>query len=191
MGTLSHYAAFAKNGARLTVILRVPEDIVYPQLIINEIRQLDWYLVEATKTPLPTIHSRSFSLFVPTKYFNNYLDYVKDDYMIEELDNTDVIDTLFIRYMKEYALAYANPSRFKLIASKNMFDVINCMNVAFYGEALDSKKYPLIKQEISLMSTQSFPLKKCSAFKNKVKKILRKIPLLRYLKNKIKKIKPN
>ena len=154
MGTLSHYSVFAKEEARITILLREPETRVYPQLIINKVCDFDWYIVEVTKTLLPTTHARSFSLFAPTVFFQEYLEYVHEPYSKDELNDFVVSDEMFMDYIKGYLLAYSDPSRFSLIAQRNMFDVIRAMNLAINDKLLELPVHNMTTSESVALNIQ-------------------------------------
>ena len=141
MGTLSHFAVFASEKTVLTILLRTAGSTILPQIIINRVCRNNWYLVEACQVPLPTSHSHSLTLYVPTRYFEHYLDTVKEPYEAEELNDFQISDELYIRYFKEYASAYANPNRFRLIAGAGIYDVVSALNLAFFGRTLPSEQF--------------------------------------------------
>lgn len=139
MGTLSHAALFATDGARLTCLLRCGATIM-PQLIVNEARRLDWKMCDAFLNVLPTEQGYGAYLYAPTKYFAS---------LAEELgwevpptdDDARMPDDLVAPYLRLWLKTYADPKRFDAICGKSMFDVLNSLSISLDGVELQRKAY--------------------------------------------------
>lgn len=156
MGTLTHLAVFAEPGTELVCFLRKADEITHPQVIINELRKLDWYIVEATKTPLPTTHVRGIFLYGLTPYFADFMRYKK--WKFDE--NYHVSDEMMLEYLKNWADYYSKPQRYVMIRKATIWDTVKGLNWAFYGRTLQEKEYNIAEKKTE-------PTKKAEAPKPK------------------------
>ena len=78
LGSLSHFAIFCKPGTKFTMLTRVDNNTLCPQCLINEARNIDWYIVDASLNFLP-LQNRSCGvcLLGETKHWKKY---VKEKY---------------------------------------------------------------------------------------------------------------
>ena len=78
LGSLSHLALFCRPGTKFTMLTRVDDDTLYPQCLINEAKDIDWVIVDASMNFLPLQHrGGGVSLLGETKFWRQY---VKEKY---------------------------------------------------------------------------------------------------------------
>jgi hypothetical protein len=159
IGAISHLFVFAKNNIRTTCILRDPNRIIYPQIVLNQLKQFDWYFVEATKSPLPIVHDHGIFLYIPTTYFISYLHSIGVSSNIEKND-MEISPQLLFSYIKKWTQMFSNTRHYKFVENKTLFDCLNALNYALYGSHLDRKKYKdpndeilKLKKEINAMQS--------------------------------------
>ena len=74
MGSLSHLALFCKPGIKFTMLTRVDDDTLYPQCLINEAKDIDWYIVDVSMNLLPLRHRDcGVCLLGETTYWKQYI----------------------------------------------------------------------------------------------------------------------
>lgn len=156
MGTLTHMAVFAEPGTEMICFLRKAEEITHPQIIINELRKLDWYIVEATKTPLPTTHVRGIFLYGLTPFFADFMRYKGWKFDV----NYRIPDEMMLEYLKNWTDYYSKPQRYVMIRNATIWDTVKGLNWAFYGRTLQEKEYNIAEKKTE-------PTKKAEAPKPK------------------------
>lgn len=156
MGTLTHLAVFAEPGTELVCFLRKADEITHPQIIINELRKLNWYIVEATKTPLPTTHVRGIFLYGLTPCFADFMRYKRWEFD----ENYHIPDEMMLEYLKKWADYYSKPQRYVMIRKATIWDTVKGLNWAFYGRTLQEKEYNIAEKKTE-------PTKKTEAPKTK------------------------
>lgn len=139
MGTLSHLCLFCKEGTNLTILRRYDNSMLLPQTLINQLKNLNVYYVDATYNFLPTQHSGGVFLYGPTKYFRNYLDKRNFEYDEEELF-FDLKEYAY-EYIVKWRTNYLNVKNFNEIADRDMVDVINSISRALGEPEISRKKY--------------------------------------------------
>lgn len=139
MGTLSHLGLFCQEGTKFTIIRRYDKSILLPQILINQLKKLDVYYVDATYNFLPTQHSGGVFLYGPTEYFRHYLDERHIEYDEEEL-KFDLGKHAF-EYISKWRTNYLKVKNFNEIAAFDMVDVLNAMNRALGEKEISRKKY--------------------------------------------------
>ena len=142
LGTLSHLAVFAQDKSEWVILLREPETVILQQIIINELKQLDWCYVEATKNILPTTHSHGVFLYCDTEYFQEYL----ESWGVASVQNGQeqgrVSPELLVQYCTAWAEHYKNPAEFKRIQNKQMRDLLKSLSRQFLEQDIDISQYP-------------------------------------------------
>lgn len=130
MGTLSHLALFAQEGARLDILLRDPASLIKPQLLIGEARRLKTNIIEATKNILPTHHADGVFLYYPTRFFQAFCE--EHAYPYTPIDFKIFLQEHLYDYLKLYTENYQNEFTFKKIRRKTLFDLIDSLSYAFF-----------------------------------------------------------
>ena len=86
LGTLSHLALFMKKGSKLTILNRTPNNVLEPQLIIDEAKKLKVIYVDALLNVLPSPHTAGCVCMYPNELFKGYLIDNKIDFEENELE---------------------------------------------------------------------------------------------------------
>ena len=155
MGTLSHAALFAKNGTKLTCLLRC-DTVVMQQLIVNEVRSLDWIMFDAHANVLPTIQGKGAYLYAPTKQFRTYLARVNVDYPASEELRRQIVHHSLEEYLELWLRTYEDPESFRAIFKEDATAVLASVKTALQDEALDRNKYPTYQDyKIEFLSRQN------------------------------------
>ena len=137
-GTLSHLGLFCKRGTRLTILRRSLNSHLIPQFMINEMRGLDAYYVDAHYNILPDSHVDSVFLFGPSKCFTDYLDALKISYTPDEV-KMDM--NLVYEYILRYTENFSDTERFESISKYDIFDLIQTLNRVINGKYLSRFDY--------------------------------------------------
>lgn len=113
LGTLSHFALFCKPGVKFTMLTRVDNATLYPQCLINEAKQIDWYIVDVSMNFLP-IQNRTngVCLLGETKYWRQF---VKEKY--GEIINTNSWKEASNDYVEKWCRFYSIDSAISLVTS--------------------------------------------------------------------------
>jgi|GEM_PF-1622794 len=137
-GTLTHLLLFAKSGVKSTAILRVPELWVH-QLVINAVREVDWYWFEGTKNPMPTKHDHGIFLYWPTESFKKCLECQGVEYKPEELPGSDVPSAEYVaEYMKLWTYRFSQKEFLNEIKNKSIYDVVRAQRMFWFNQDLNS-----------------------------------------------------
>lgn len=140
IGTLSHMVLFSHQGIKVTILFRDPNALVLPQFIINHLKQVDWYFVEAAKLFLPGVHTAGVFYYTPTTYFKEYLNDTNTSYdkseVEEQIKGEDILD-----YLEKWAAIFSDPNMHKRIKNKTMFDIVYLLNKSLYNKTLDKDKF--------------------------------------------------
>ena len=136
LGTLSHLAVFMKNGSKLTILNRTTQNILEPQLIIDEAKKLNVTYIDALLTVLPSPHTAGCACMYPNEHFINYLKDNKIKYEESEL-NLDK-DKVIIEYIKKWVSNFSIPNRFGTIANYDICDVVINLNNILNENKIDA-----------------------------------------------------
>ncbi len=139
-GTLSHLGLFCRSGTKMTIFRRA-ENVLLPQYLVDQARQLETYYVDATFNFLPTRHTDSVFLYGPTAHFRDYLDRYGLEYEPEEIEFH--VEEYAYEYLLHWCKTYNRLKSFNQISGWDMFDVLNNMNLnrVFGLPDISRKKY--------------------------------------------------
>ena len=85
LGSLSHFALFCKPGTKFTMFTRVDDDTLYPQCMINEAKNLNWYIVDVSMNFLPLQNRIGGVCFLgETKFWRQYVKAVYNEEVTQE-----------------------------------------------------------------------------------------------------------
>lgn len=138
-GTLAHLLSlFAKPGAKQVMLLRSDrmDDWFPAQAAILGMRDLDWYIVEAAKNPLPTLHDLGAFLYYPTVYFKAFLDDRNIPYTAQELE-CSVSGEQIRRYICRWLECYGIPAGFRRLEQPELFPVMQALYFHVTGRIMD------------------------------------------------------
>lgn len=144
-GTLAHLLSlFAKPGARQVMLLRseIMDDWFPMQAAILQMRDLDWYIVEAVKNPLPTLHDLGAFLYYPTAYFKAFLDDRKIPYTAQELESSLSVEQIR-RYLCRWLECYAIPFGFRRLKQPELFPMMQALYFHVTGKLPESADFLL------------------------------------------------
>lgn len=150
-GTLSHFVLFANCDAEFVILRRTETDILLPQIIINQAKNMpNITYIDVTYNLLPSKHSGGVSLYGPTKFFIQWLDDKHISYSEGEL-NFSVREYCY-DYLVYWCSNYSKQKKFNDIYGMDLYDVLNSMEKVIFDKELDSKKYKSkSKQENELL----------------------------------------
>ena len=149
IGTLSHMALFAENRIKLVCLLRRPTFLPH-QALINELKKLDWYWIEASKNPLPIPHDKGVVIYYPTKYFKNYLDCGQEPYQEGEVPIEIPPESMIMAFLESWAQRFSDTEYYWRIKDKPVFDFVDALANMFFDKELDKSLYPATKNEIKI-----------------------------------------
>ncbi len=150
-GTLSHLALFCKPGTHLTILRRSLNSYLLPQYMINEMRKLDAYYVDAHFNILPDSHVDSVFLFGPSPCFIDYLSARQFEYTEDEvkMDMNLVFD-----YIRSYTENFSDVDRFESISKYDIFDLIQTLNRVINGRYLSRFDYETKTHTLNMENTE-------------------------------------
>lgn len=128
-GTLSHLVLFVKPSAKFVILRRDHKNILLPQYILDQARQVDVTYVDISYNLLPTKHTNGCFLYGPTKHFINFLKATGIEYTEEEIQ-FDISKHLY-EYIQLWCNNFNIKRHFNLISDIDLFDVIERMNRVF------------------------------------------------------------
>ena len=142
-GTLAHLVSlFAADGTRQIMLLRTPSAdpwFIFEAAILK-MTKLDWYLVEATKNPYPTLHDDGAFIYYPTAQFKRFLQTMKLPYDESELAAT-ITDEQMKRYVMRWLTVYSSPFRFKLLNDPSLFPLLQALFYSVTKKRLPAEYY--------------------------------------------------
>ena len=141
MGTLAHLVVFAQNKIKITIHLRIPNEVVPVQLLLNELRELDWYIIDGTKNFLPTSQSKGVNFYLPTKYMKEYLDDNGLEYDPMLFDSDTFLQNNLYDYLIKWTSNYSNPEIFRRISRRTIFNVVDGLNRYLLDGDLQSEAF--------------------------------------------------
>lgn len=168
MGTLSHLTVFAKDGLKCLFLLRVADELVWPQLIINCIRNLDCSIVLGTKNLLPVTHTVGTYLYHPTRELRLYLDSNNIEYIENEID-FPLTNEIINDYICSWAKVFSNTKEFSAIKGKDMYDVVYALNCYLLDNNIDSSDFPSNPYKLTIVKQKE----KIKKMQYEIKKILK------------------
>ena len=113
LGSLSHLALFCRPGTKFTMLTRVDDDTLYPQCLINEAKDIDCVIVDASMNFLPLQHrGGGVSLLGETKFWRQY---VKEKY--NEDITTETWKDKLEDYVKNWCYYFSIDSAAPLVTS--------------------------------------------------------------------------
>ncbi|MCH9275497.1 glycosyltransferase 61 family protein [Bifidobacterium amazonense] len=108
IGSMSHLFLFAKDTVTATVLNRSTQCLP-GQIIVDQVRGIGPFYVDAFLNPVPSPHVSGPFLFGPNRYFKAYLDERGIPYRDEELVLEDEArNALFRRFMESWTKEYVN-----------------------------------------------------------------------------------
>lgn len=140
LGTLSHLLLFAKPKTKLVMLIRAVINPLIPQLIIDQVKNLNYYIIDVSFNFLPVTHSQGCFLLGPTKYWRAYLDSVGEEYSEDEM----VMDMnkFAYDYLLRWCKVFSSPKKWRLGLTKyDNFDILNALSKALYDKPLSRKDY--------------------------------------------------
>jgi hypothetical protein len=153
IGTLSHMALFCNSGTSLTIINRVTGQVLLPQILINQARNLNVNYMDATFNFLPTVHVCGPSLYGPTKLFVEYLNENQIEY--EEKEVQIDLSLYAMDYVEKWLETYTNEKNFNEISGLDMFRVIESMNEALEKPPLKKKFKSKLQEKIDKLTEEN------------------------------------
>ena len=151
LGTLSNMAVYAEKGTKLVSIARRSAVLLH-QLVINTLKDLDWYWVEGTRNPLPIPHDHGIALFYPTKHFKAFLDASGEPYEEREVPIETPPASMLMAYLETWTRRFASKEDYWRVKDKSAFEFVDSLSNVFSGDELDRGQYPETKKEKRIKS---------------------------------------
>lgn len=128
LGTLSHLALFSNELTKLYILMRVNNDFLMPQNIINQSKNIDWYYIDVSQNFLFQARSFGVSLIGNTKYWNYFTKQIFD---IDNSQNT-IKDNCY-DYIKSFIDFYSHPHNSKKLEKLSIKNVLQQMYDVLIG----------------------------------------------------------
>lgn len=145
-GTLSHLGLFMRRGTKMTILRRSINSYLIPQYMIDEMRGIETYYVDANFNILPDSHVDSVFLFGPSRCF---VDYLKASGITYTDDEVQMDRSLIYDYIVKYTENFRDTDRFESIKKYDIFDLIQTLNKVLDGEFLSRFNYTTTSEELS------------------------------------------
>lgn len=142
-GTLAHLVTiFADENAKQVMLLKTDyiDEWFWVEASLLRLFSLDWYIVESTKNPYPTIHDGGAFLYYPTEYFKCYLDTLKEPYEASELQ-IEISSTQMEEYLKRWVEVYSKSYFFRKLKRPDLFPILQSLYYGYYGKELEMSNY--------------------------------------------------
>lgn len=137
-GTLSHFVLFSKPGTRLIILNRTTDHFLIPQLVIDQLRQIDATMIDVSRNYLPVKHNRGCFLLEPTPCWNRYLSSVGQEPVELSEEERAKNAYLFLRCWHEN---YLKKNAFSTLQDYDAGDLLDSMDRAMDGPGVDRKAY--------------------------------------------------
>jgi len=126
VGTLSHMVLFCNNNIKLTILNRTENDIITPQFIIEQARNLNVDIIDISMNVFPTTHRYGgIFLFMPNKNFIKYVE--KNNY--QKYNNIPFEkEKIFYEYMLAWGNLYYSKNKYKYIYQNDLGDLLQNIN---------------------------------------------------------------
>lgn len=140
LGTLSHLLLFAKPKTKLVILNRAEINPLIPQLIINQAKDLDYYIIDVSFNLLPVNHNHGCFLLGPTKYWKEYLHVINESYQQEEIDMN--LKDFAYDYLVKWCETFQIKKRWDYsLTTFDNFDVLNFLSTSLLDKPLRRKDY--------------------------------------------------
>jgi regulator of replication initiation timing len=119
--------------------------------MIDEMRHLNVYYVDAHFNILPDSHVDSVFLFGPSDCFIDYLNAQKIEYTEDEVQ---MDRNLIFDYIEKYTENFSDTDRFESIAKYDIFDLIQTLNRVLNGRYLSRFDYETKTHTLNMENTE-------------------------------------
>lgn len=140
LGTLSHLLLFAKPKTKLVILNRAVINPLIPQLIINQVKELNFYIIDVSFNFLPVAHNHGCFLLGPTKYWKEYLDCTGEKYSKNEM-NMNLKEFTYDYLVKWCEIFSTQKSWTYGLATMDNFDVLNSLSKVLLDKPLSRKDF--------------------------------------------------
>lgn len=146
VGTVSHMVLFCQDNIKLTILNRTVEDVITPQFIIEQAKNIQVNLIDISMNIFPTTHRYGgIFLFMPN---DNWKKYITDNHY-EKYNNIPLEkEKIFYEYMLAWGRLYYLKDKYKHIYKKDLYDILNNINKYLLKEKTRSRK-ELYAEDIS------------------------------------------
>ena len=158
LGTLSHLALFARPGTKLTCLVRCSGVLLSAQEMINQAKQLNFFVIDVALSFLPTIHISSCFLLGPSKHWKEYLDATGEEHSARELEWDKS------KWAYEYLLLWCRTTcdyrGWNFLCKFDNFDFLNMFSTALLDAPLKREDYPgSFKEKVAALEAEVERLK--------------------------------
>ena len=164
VGTMTHLLLFAQPSVKATILNR-STDCVRPQLVVDNVKGIRPYYVEAVRNVLPTRHTAGAFLFAPNRFFRRYLEETGQAFDESELELGPDFPLLVSEYLAMWFHAYSS-GRASMLKEQTMSSVIQSVGSAlldvdsFSEEYAEANLITPLKKEVASLKSENKKLKK-------------------------------
>ncbi len=156
-GTLSHFALFSAPGTKYTILNRAMDHYFIPQVIINQLRDIHAYYIDATRNYLPVKHNRGCFLLEPNGHWN---DYIADQGEVPvELTEEQRAHNAY-RFLGKWRETYLQKRAMVMLQDTDVCDLLDSMDKAMGGHGVERKQYGFTMRR-SRMEKELKQLREC------------------------------
>lgn len=144
IGTLTHLAVFCKPKTKILMLTRTTMPPLIPQVIINQIRDIDFAIVDVGINFLPVKHEDRCFLIGPTKLWIEYNEH--NDIIMSSKEKSIDMEKFALKFIANWCENYKNPKKWRIsLKNLNSFDFLNCISTNLFNEELETEKYEIEK----------------------------------------------
>lgn len=135
IGTTTHFALFCKPNTQFFMLIRILEDPLIPQIIINQASRIDWHIISTDRNFL---HANRTWGPLNLDFTDDFIEFCEKilGKKAANLARKFAAKTSSNTYIKAWAEWYAKPSAYANIAKITAFDMLNRFCVEFLGKSL-------------------------------------------------------
>lgn len=141
LGSTCHFNLFSKKGTRIDILLRVDQQTLLPQCLINQMVEADYRFVDVSMNYLPCHRARGVCFLGATQCWREY---IKAEFDLDITDADTIAPEKYIDYLYAWAdFLYQNPNHFNKMGLDNVdcFDMLERMCRILFDKQLDKQKY--------------------------------------------------
>ncbi len=140
LGSLSHLLLFAKPKTKLIILARANLNPLIPQLLVNQSKKLDFYIIDVSFNFLPVLHNIGCFLIGPSKYWKEYLNTINEKYTEEDV--TMDISKFAYKYLIKWCETFSVQKNWNYgLTSFDNFDILNSLSKVLLDKPLKRKEY--------------------------------------------------
>ncbi|MCD8373248.1 MAG: glycosyltransferase 61 family protein [Clostridia bacterium] len=140
LGTTVHFSLFSKKGTRIDILTRVDHQTLQVQSMINQLKQLDYYIVDVSMNYLPCDRVYGIIYLDKTYCWRNFIEKIFDQSMVDCEFDSSASRTYLLEWTRFFL---ENPYRFNFLKLGEVggYDILKRMCNILLDKEPDQSKY--------------------------------------------------